>query len=293
MTWGPLPPYKPPFPIRGKSNKFIDIEIFGTATIAGKWRTGAGAQRIEATSDNTNLLTFYSGDAGEVTAGNVEVDTSGSGTTRTIQWTFKAPVIDADDEQAAITLRSGSPDGSTFAPAIIFSRVAGSGGQAAYVGLEGGVDLDLATGSVLDLPNGAAAMVWQNWQTWTPTYTSITVGNGTVLARYAQIGDVVIARFKLTFGSSTSIDGSDPRISMPVTGITGLDTQDHLGVAEMLESGTAHYIGRVRAWSTTEFNVSGEQVDATYNKLVAISATVPFTWGTGDVLGFTAIYEAA
>lgn len=53
------------------------------------------------------------------------------------------------------------------------------------------------------------------WTTWTPTYTSITVGNGTVVARYCQIGKIVHVFWRLTCGSTSSWS-NDPRFTLPV-----------------------------------------------------------------------------
>src|SRR3990167_8343935 len=36
------------------------------------------------------------------------------------------------------------------------------------------------------------------WTTWVPTYGGITLGGGTVVARYVQIGDKVTATYQLT-----------------------------------------------------------------------------------------------
>ena len=54
------------------------------------------------------------------------------------------------------------------------------------------------------------------WRAWTPTYTNITVGNGTVSARYVQIGPFVMLDWYLTFGSTSSM-GTGPKVSLPVT----------------------------------------------------------------------------
>jgi hypothetical protein len=311
MPWEPLPPVTT-LPIPQHRGKFIDIEVFGhitantgtlvdldiigtlTMETGGIFRTASSGTRIEFLSSTANIIYFYSGDAAEVEEGELQVGVSGSGDTRTIQWGFKAPRVDADDERATITLRSGSPDGTTWAPGIIFSRLAGSGGQDAYVGLEGNLDLVLSSGSGLTLPDGKAALTWANWQSWTPTYTNFTLGNGVVsYAQYAQIGDLVIVHFRILFGSTTSIDASDPRFSLPVTAATGYGTTDYFGTCELFDSGTAHVAGMVRAWTTSQFNITCLDVASTYAKHVAISATIPFTWTTSDRIGCTFAYRAA
>lgn len=55
------------------------------------------------------------------------------------------------------------------------------------------------------------------WASWTPTWTNITVGNGTLVAKYGQFGKLVFFRLHLTFGSTTAVSGnsafSPPRYS--------------------------------------------------------------------------------
>ena len=53
------------------------------------------------------------------------------------------------------------------------------------------------------------------WTTWTPSYTNLTVGNGTVVSRYRQVGKMVDVFFMFTLGSTSTI-GSDPRFTLPV-----------------------------------------------------------------------------
>ena len=131
------------------------------------------------------------------------------------------------------------------------------------------------------------------WKTWTPTYATLTLGNGTVVAEYVQIGKLVIARFSLTFGSTTTIDGSNPTISKPVNAHADYSTSDELGVARCLNSGSAEVGATVRNHAAGTFVVNAKNSSATYQTLEPLSATVPFTWATNDKITFTATYEAA
>ena len=145
--------------------------------------------------------------------------------------------------------------------------------------------------------DGAA---WQSvnnftFAAWTPTLTNITQGNGTLVARYGQIGKLVVGYFVLTFGSTTSITGT-PQISYPVTMSTSYPaTVDQpQGIANFQDTGTALYSGVVNAyrnngtWFLYPWNASG-----TYLGQSNLSSTVPFTWTTNDVISFTFCYEAA
>ena len=106
-----------------------DLRVNGKLTMGqgGLFRTASSGQRIELTNTDKNFIHFYSGDVGEVTAGRIALSVSGSGVTRTIQFSTRSPQIDADDWKTSLVNRSGSPDGSTFAPAVVISRVTGGG----------------------------------------------------------------------------------------------------------------------------------------------------------------------
>lgn len=131
------------------------------------------------------------------------------------------------------------------------------------------------------------------WQTWTPTYTNLTVGNGTVVSRYVQIGKTIHAVFEITFGSTSSM-GTGPTISLPVTAASTYTTPRHnLGPAYILDAGTIAFQAAVRLESTTTASVGVLAAGATHLTQANITATVPMTWTTSDLLSFTASYEAA
>ena len=131
-----------------------------------------------------------------------------------------------------------------------------------------------------------------NWSTWSPTYANLTVGNGTVVARYIRIGDTVHATYSLTFGTTTSITGT-PTISMPVAATSSTPNDTIIGSANLREVGTALRLGAVYKASTTTFGVYAQTAGSTHVRLANLSSTVPFTWGDTDYIRFTATYEAA
>jgi len=55
------------------------------------------------------------------------------------------------------------------------------------------------------------------WQSWTPSFTALTVGNGTLSAYYLQNGKTVHFRIYLIFGSTTSLpSATDVYSTLPV-----------------------------------------------------------------------------
>ena len=126
------------------------------------------------------------------------------------------------------------------------------------------------------------------WQDWTPTLTNATQGNGTITARYVQIGKLVVGMFTFTLGSTSAISG-DVNITLPVTGAT---TGVNLASLSFIENGVKDVKG-FPVLSTTLAYLRAQKASTTYVENATLSSSVPFTWGTNDkiILGFS--YEAA
>lgn len=127
------------------------------------------------------------------------------------------------------------------------------------------------------------------WSVWVPALTNLTLGNGTVTARYRRLGKTVDYHFKFVLGSTSAV-GTQPAFTLPVSAHSSYSTfQDIIGMADLADPGVANRTGMVR-WDGGKavifaFNTTGVQVDVT--------ATVPHTWGVGDSLSVSGTYEAA
>lgn len=127
------------------------------------------------------------------------------------------------------------------------------------------------------------------WRSWTPTYVNITVGNGTVVAKYRQIGKNIEFRYKLTFGSTTSISTA-PTVTLPVTAAsdaTGFfvgDGAQTVGASGVSQGGTV-YILTTTTMRPVSINTNGVYID--------ITATSPFSFTTTDSIQMSGKYEAA
>lgn len=143
-----------------------------------------------------------------------------------------------------------------------------------YKSFNGSSWVDLAT------PSAGA------WQTWTPSNTNVTVGNGTQVARFTRIGRTITAHYQLTFGSTTAFSGG-VSIGLPVAVRSGFEA---VGTSWLLDSGTRNYPGAVRP-------VSGDTTKVAIIHPISapgtVDATNPFTWTTNDILSFTVTYEVA
>lgn len=143
---------------------------------------------------------------------------------------------------------------------------------------------------------GTASGLGSGWGTWSPTYANLTVGNGTVEAKYKQIGKTVHFKWIFTLGTTSSV-GTAPTVTFPVTAAeTGVDSAGtpeyrSIGVCKFLDSGTQIYHGHTVPKSTTTFMPQASNAAGTYVTFATVSATVPFSFGTGDAIFCTGTYD--
>jgi hypothetical protein len=177
------------------------------------------------------------------------------------------------------------------------NAVTGNAPSLSATGTDTNIGLDLiskGTGEVkLNGVNASGA-----WGTWSPTLTGVTIGNGSVVARYKQIGKSVFFTCIITFGNTTAITAA-PRISTPVAAngsyVTGSVLTGYgsiVGTVNAKDDSASSYFGgsavlvTVNQLSLDLWNTAG-----TYLAGVSISSTVPFTWTTNDTLTATGVYE--
>lgn len=140
------------------------------------------------------------------------------------------------------------------------------------------------------LYNGSA---WQNmlfasaWIAYTPTLTNITLGSGGTSAFYYQVvGKQVNVRGKITLGTTGALTGA-ATFTLPVDSILA---DQFFGNATLEDKGVAFYQGQVRVGTSTGI-VYGINTAGTYSVLAGTSATIPFTWGSTDVIWVNFSYE--
>jgi hypothetical protein len=140
----------------------------------------------------------------------------------------------------------------------------------------------------------AASSSFGTWTSFTPTWTNLTPGNGTVTAKYVQNGKVVNFRVKIQFGSTTSISGS-VSVNWPVAPASTEAAQGAITTVVFEKSGVGPKLGQVNnsAASTTKADLLVLNVAGTYTDVALTSSTVPFTWATNDQIYFQGTYEVA
>jgi hypothetical protein len=122
------------------------------------------------------------------------------------------------------------------------------------------------------------------WESYTPTWGNLTVGNGTVVTNYVRIGSMVTYTGKITIGSTTSVSGF-VNVTLPVTAEDAFMN----GSARYNDDGTRSYVGAVNITSgrgSLGFTHSESGGFGFWN------ATNPFTIAAGDLVTWNITYQA-
>jgi len=128
---------------------------------------------------------------------------------------------------------------------------------------------------------------------YTPTITNGTLGNGTLTARYAQVGNLVFTKILFTLGSTSTV-GTDLQFSLPVTAASTANTQlVPVGMSLLEDTGVENFIGGARLYTTTTVAPYPFDPSSSKFRIGGLSATAPFTWGSTDKIGVHFWFEAA
>lgn len=143
-------------------------------------------------------------------------------------------------------------------------------------------------GNQIDTRGGA-------WVSWTPTKVNITIGSGSEVGAYLQVGKTVHFRYKFLYGSGSAI-GSSPTVTLPVAphaNYLTVGNGQHVGNVTYYDSGVEIYSGNLVFSSGSAFLLRVSTAGSTYVGNAPVTATVPFTWGTSDSFFIDGTYEAA
>lgn len=153
------------------------------------------------------------------------------------------------------------------------------------------VTASIADGAVTPAKLIAGSGTGWTWQTFTPSFTNLTLGNGTMQGRYTQIGKMIWLYITVIFGSTTTI-GTNPSFTPPVAASsfyssTPFNTQIGYGdiFANTGSSAAAPYFSTSNTAITLGYYNSG--------LLTGVTATTPGTWTTNGQFTITCFYEAA
>jgi hypothetical protein len=132
------------------------------------------------------------------------------------------------------------------------------------------------------------------WQDWTPTFGNFNLGNGLIrYAKYSQVGKTVNWRIFVSLGTTSSVTGSIQfSAPVPTASYVGADTVFH-ATGALIDAGIGYFIGFPRWRNSTTFEIGAIGAAGTYAGHSNTSATIPFTWGNGDIWTAAGTYEAA
>lgn len=117
---------------------------------------------------------------------------------------------------------------------------------------------------------------------FTPTFSGVTVGNGTVDAYYWQVNNLVFWRLLFELGSTSAITGT-VFVEYPVAS-TGT-WANAIGGSVFFDDATGvDYFGFLYRNNSVQARVAVGNSSGTFLTYNTVSSATPFTWATGDKL---------
>lgn len=152
------------------------------------------------------------------------------------------------------------------------------------------------------LKSGASSLNDWQWDSWTPSYTGFTLGNGTVnYAKYIRIGNIIFFRFKITLGSTSSVGATAVYVDLPSDFHSDYSINgEHIGKLTVVDSSAGNYFGgelEVQSLSANPsvrlklYYDSGSYEQVAGNTNTNVKTTLPFTWATGDIIMGSGFYQ--
>lgn len=144
-------------------------------------------------------------------------------------------------------------------------------------------------------PEMPAAATTGQWSNWTPSWTGLTVGNGTLnYARYAVIGSTVHFRLEFVWGSTTSASGGIS-FTLPTNTAAGGSNGIPAGSARLQDSSAStSYEGEL--WTApaggNTCSLLATAVGGSRLYYVSVTGTDPFTFAVNDAITVCGTYEA-
>jgi hypothetical protein len=126
------------------------------------------------------------------------------------------------------------------------------------------------------------------WTSYTPTFTGLTIGNGTVVAKYKQVGKIVTLKIRIVLGSTSSM--ANMTITLPISATN--DSSEQKSSCTIADAGTAYYMG-FPILESGKIAMYVANASVTYVSASNFSSTIPMTWTTNDSISINFIYEAA
>jgi len=144
--------------------------------------------------------------------------------------------------------------------------------------------------SPFDFSSGAVITAAQlnaiaDFESWTPSWTNLTVGSATVQAQYAQINELVFWQLEFTGASDTVYSTSGPfQFTLPVNSVSDLQYPPMgTGWLRPDKSGTL-FFGQVVGISSTTAGIYCQAANATFSFAHITKSNAPDNWLTSGNL---------
>jgi hypothetical protein len=149
----------------------------------------------------------------------------------------------------------------------------------------GGDAIEIATSQVTGLTTtlNNKLTLPTNWLTWSPSFTNLSLGNGSVAAEYITIGSLVVGRISITLGTTTSISGA-LELTLPASPDGFYPNGFALGDATLQDNTLAVNYSGLIARSPSGARFVAKDTSGSFSTNVAVSSGTPFTWASGDRL---------
>ena len=133
--------------------------------------------------------------------------------------------------------------------------------------------------------------VWADYTpTWTASTTNPSIGNGSILGRWIQVGSLVVYLGKILFGSTTSAGSGAYSVTLPVTSANFTGGNGTIGSAWIRDASGADYAFQLVDAGTFFIIRPGS---SSYGGNSQWASTQPFSHASGDFISWHAAYEAA
>jgi hypothetical protein len=126
------------------------------------------------------------------------------------------------------------------------------------------------------------------WTAYTPSWTGLSLGNGSTSAAYSQVGKTITVRFTITFGSTTTVTGPVD-VTLPTSAKSSYSLTHSLGTVTFFQSSL--YPGHVIFINLNVVRLVAYDASSTYASTADLTSTVPVTWATGASIHGTLTYE--
>lgn len=127
------------------------------------------------------------------------------------------------------------------------------------------------------------------WAAYTPTLSGVlTLGNGTITGRWAQIGKTVVGKATVTLGSTSTVTGAgNVYVGLPVGAASGYWPTQVI----FLDNSPSNMRWGVGYASGASASVFAWPSGASLGAGTFVDANTPFTWAVNDQIGMQFTYE--